>query len=125
MGKLLRATWAAILLSPAAAFADATTNALCKGADTGSGQIAEGDQCAPGAKNLLPNTLDNITNVLLYVAGAVAVIIIIISGIRYVTSTGDSTRVKQAKDTLLYAIVGLIVVILAYAIVNFVATQIK
>jgi len=64
-----------------------------------------------------------ITNVLLTVAGAVAVIILIIGGITYITSTGDSTRIKQAKDTILYAIIGVIVTILAYAIVNYVASQ--
>lgn len=61
-----------------------------------------------------------ITNVLLYIIGAVAVIMLIIGGIRYVTSGGDATQVKTAKDTILYAVIGIIVAILAYAIVNFV-----
>jgi hypothetical protein len=45
---------------------------------------------------------------------------IIYGGIRYTTSAGDSSHVKAAKDTILYAVVGLVVAILAYAIVNFV-----
>lgn len=53
-------------------------------------------------------------------AGIVAVIIIIIGGIRYVTSSGDASGVKSAKDTILYAIVGLIVVIMAAAITGFI-----
>jgi len=61
-----------------------------------------------------------ITNVLLFVLGAVSVIMIIIGGLRYVVSGGDSSAVTAAKNTILYAIVGVIVAILAYAIVNFV-----
>jgi hypothetical protein len=45
---------------------------------------------------------------------------IIVGGIRYTTSNGDSGRIKAAKDTITYAVVGLVVAILAYAIVNFV-----
>lgn len=57
-------------------------------------------------------------NFMLYLAGAVAVIVIIVGGIRYVTSTGDAMRIKQAKDTVLYGVVGLLVALLAYGIVN-------
>jgi len=49
-----------------------------------------------------------------------AVIMIIVGGFRYITSGGDSTRVGGAKNTLIYAIVGLIIVALAQAIVHFV-----
>lgn len=61
-----------------------------------------------------------ITNVLLFVIGAISVIMLIIGGIRYVVSGGDSTAVQNAKNTILYAIVGVVVAILAYAAVNFV-----
>lgn len=64
-----------------------------------------------------------IINTMLYVLGILAVIMIIFGGIRYVTSTGDASRVKGAKDTITYAVVGLIVAVLAYAIVNFVITR--
>lgn len=60
------------------------------------------------------------TNVLLFLAGAIAVIVIIYGGIRYATSTGDAARVKQAKDTILYGVIGLVVSILAFAIVQFI-----
>jgi len=68
--------------------------------------------------------LKNIVNVLLYVLGAIAVIVIILSGIFYVISAGDSNAVTKAKNTLFYAVVGLVVAILAYAIVNFVLSNI-
>jgi hypothetical protein len=61
-----------------------------------------------------------ITNVLLFILGAVSVIMIIIGGLRYVISGGNATAVTAAKNTILYAIVGVIVALLAYAIVNFV-----
>jgi glucan phosphoethanolaminetransferase (alkaline phosphatase superfamily) len=59
-------------------------------------------------------------NTLLYVLGMIAVLMIVVSGVRYITSSGDSSRIKSAKDTLLYAVVGLVVAIMSYAIVNFV-----
>lgn len=61
-----------------------------------------------------------ITNVLLFILGAISVIMIIIGGLRYVISGGNATAVTAAKNTILYAIVGVIVALLAYAIVNFV-----
>ena len=71
----------------------------------------------------LPSFITNIVNILLFLAGAIAVIVIIIGGIRYVLSSGDSGQVQAAKNTILYAVIGLIVVIMAYAIVNFVINQ--
>ena len=64
-----------------------------------------------------------ITNVLLFVIGAISVIMIIIGGLRYVVSGGDSSNVTAAKNTILYAIVGLIVALLSYAMINFVLTN--
>lgn len=54
------------------------------------------------------------------IAGIVAVIAIVIGGVRYTASGGDPSGVKAAKDTVLYAVVGLIVVIMAAAITDFV-----
>jgi len=64
-----------------------------------------------------------IVNVLLFILGAVAVIMIILGGIRYTISQGDSSAVTSAKNTILYAVIGLVVALLAYAIVNFVIAQ--
>ncbi len=68
--------------------------------------------------------IKNIVNILLFILGAIAVIMIIIGGLRYTTSNGDASHVKAAKDTILYAVIGLVVALLAYAIVNFVVTNI-
>lgn len=72
--------------------------------------------------NLFGNAgiFSTITNTLLFILGAISVIMIIVGGLRYVISGGDSAAVTAAKNTILYAIVGVIVAILAYAIINFV-----
>jgi len=61
-----------------------------------------------------------ITNILLFIVGALSVIMLIIGGLRYVISGGNSTAVTAAKNTILYAIVGLVISLLAYAAINFV-----
>ena len=65
-------------------------------------------------------TFSKITSILLFIIGAIAVIMIVIGGLRYVLSGGDSSQITAAKNTILYAIIGIIVAILAYAIINFV-----
>lgn len=61
-----------------------------------------------------------VVNIALFIIGALAVLMLIVGGIRYTISGGDTAAVTAAKNTILYAIIGLIVAILAYAIVNFV-----
>jgi len=64
-----------------------------------------------------------VTNVMLFAVGAISVIMIIIGGLRYVVSGGNAANVSTAKNTILYAIVGVIVSILAYAMINFVISS--
>ncbi len=66
-----------------------------------------------------PTLMRQIISTVLVILGMLAVIMIIIGGIRYTTSNGDSSRIQGAKNTILYAVVGLVIAILAYAIVNF------
>jgi len=66
----------------------------------------------------------HITNVILLIVGIVSVIMLIYGGLRYIMSGGDSKKVTDAKNTILYAIIGLIISLLAYAIVNFVLTSV-
>lgn len=77
--------------------------------------------CEDQNKNASSNDLvRNIVNILLFVVGALAVVMIIVGGLFYVTSQGDSSNITKAKNTILYAVIGLIVSVLAYAIVNWV-----
>ena len=78
-----------------------------------------------GSDQDLANGIKTVVNVLLFILGAIAVVMIIIGGIRYTTSNGDSSAIKGAKDTILYSVVGLVVAVLAYAIVNFVLGAFK
>ncbi|MEO7904846.1 MAG: pilin [Candidatus Saccharimonadales bacterium] len=73
----------------------------------------EGDKQVSGIAKKVINTM-------LYLLGIISVIMIVVGGIRYTTSTGDSSRIKASKDTIMYAIVGLVVALMAYSIVNFV-----
>lgn len=76
-----------------------------------------------GRNTNVNSILRTIINVLLFIIAAVSVIVIIIGGIMYSTSTGDAGRTKKAKDTILYAVIGLVVAIFAFAIVNWVVGE--
>ncbi len=73
--------------------------------------------------NKLMNRVNIIINVALGVLGLVAVVMIIMGGLNYTTSAGDAAKVKKAKDTITYGVIGLVVALLAFAIVNFVLTS--
>lgn len=64
--------------------------------------------------------IGTLVNVLLYIVGLLSVVMIIYGGILYTTSAGDAGKVTRAKNTLTYAIVGLVVAFISYAIVNWV-----
>jgi len=97
---------------------------------TASDSITNGanQACSGGACNTNPlglaHIFANLANFLTILIGAVSVIMIIIGGLRYVISNGDSKQVTAAKDTILYAIVGVIVAIVAFAVVQFVVKTI-
>jgi hypothetical protein cdiviTM7_00617 len=65
----------------------------------------------------------SVVNILLWVIGILSIIMIIFSGIRYVTSAGDASKTKAAQNTLIYSVVGLIVAIMAWAIVDLVVNK--
>ena len=85
---------------------------------------AEAARCDGCPSDLFGETgvFRQVTNTVLYIVGIIAVIMLIIGGIKYVVSGGDSKKVTDAKNTVLYAIIGLVICFLAFAIVNFVIT---
>jgi hypothetical protein len=91
-------------------------SALCEG----SGGTWRNNKCESADGRTVTGTLQQITDVLIFLIGAIAVIMIIIGGLRYVTSAGDQAALTGAKNTILYSIVGLIVAFMAYAIVRFI-----
>ena len=74
-------------------------------------------------QDLAGDVFKNVVNILLFIIGAVSVIMLIYGGIRYTTSGGNANSVTAAKNTIMYSIIGLVVAILAFAVVNFVVKQ--
>ena len=70
--------------------------------------------------NPVGNRMNSIINIFLYVVGTLAVVMIIVGGIQYALSAGDAGKMGKAKNTIMWSVVGLVIAILAWAIVNFV-----
>lgn len=79
----------------------------------------------PGGSANLNDVFKTVVNVLLYVIGAISVVMLIYGGIRYTISGGDSSRVTAAKNTIMYALIGLVIAFLAYAIINWVLSSLS
>lgn len=77
----------------------------------------------PGGGPSIDQILGGVINILLWVAGVASVIVIIVGGIMYIVSGGNEKTTKTAKDAILYAVIGLVITILAFAIVRFVLTN--
>jgi hypothetical protein len=99
---------------------DEINNGLCSGSNfeltDNPGQC---NTAGVDATTRINNIVHTIVNLLSAVVGVVAVIMIIVGGLRYVTSGGNDTSVTSAKNTILYAVIGLVVVALAQIIVRF------
>ena len=109
---------ASALIATFALFAPVTVGAL-------DGTVQGGVNAARGTD--VPSTLlgdggvlSTIVNTMLFIIGFLSVVMLIFGGLRYIISGGNAAAVTAAKNTILYAIVGLIIAIFAYAIVNFV-----
>jgi len=106
---------------------------LALAASSAAGEISKGACEAAGQQNCTPaqaagslnDTIASVINLLSVLVGVAAVIMIIIGGFRYITSAGDSNKVTSAKNTIIYAIIGLIIVALAQLIVHFVLNKVK
>ena len=121
----------ALLLSLTFAGALAVPTYAAECDPSGGLSSATDKNCSSGKGQNTNGLFDNdgiihtIINLLLFIIGILCVIMIIWAGIRYTTSTGDKGRVTAAKDTLVYSIVGLIVAILAYAIMQWVFSSLS
>ena len=126
MKKTIRTAFAGLLLVPVLALG---ISAVAGSVDV-SAQISNGLQSVNtgnGPTNLTGEggVFTTIVNVLLFIIGAVSVVMLIYGGIRYTTSGGNANSVTAAKNTIMYAIIGLIIAIFAFAIVNFVVDQLN
>lgn len=133
MKKALRSIIATLTLliafmTPATLGAQSIADNVCRGilsTETGTfNKNATAASCSETGEASLANVAQRVINIFSIVVGSVSVIMIIIGGFRYIISGGDSTAVTAAKNTILYAIVGLIIVIFAQVIVRFVITNV-
>lgn len=103
---------------PAVASAQDVNGSLCSGA---SASLNGGTDCSGGqATNKLNGIIKLVINLFSLIVGIVSVIMIIIGGLKYITSGGEASNISGAKNTIIYAIVGLVIVALAQFIVHFV-----
>ena len=93
-------------------------SAICSGIGVASGT------CTTGDSSTIDTVLANVLNLLSLIAGFAAVVMIIISGMRFITAQGDSSGVASARSALIYALIGLLVALLAQVIVHFVLGRI-
>lgn len=102
-------------------------SAQCNTANSGTGSsaICTDDATAKGNPSDDPvvDKLENIATIVAIVAGAAAVILLLVGSIQYITSGGDTNKVTNAKNTVIYALVGLVVIALAASIIEFVVNQ--
>ncbi len=113
---------------PALTATSAPTLAACNPGDL---SINGGINCAAPSSSSTSNLFGDrslfqrIANTIIFLTGAVAVIMVIIGGLRYVLSSGNPQATAAAKDTIMYAVIGIVVAALAYAIVNFVLVKLS
>ena len=127
LAVLALATPLAVVSSVSAQGADSTIKqpqqGLCQG-----GQLQIGGECNPaddrGAGSALNRILKLVINIFSLVVGVISVIMIIVGGLKYITSGGDTGNIQGAKNTILYAVIGLVVVALAQIIVRFVLNRV-
>ncbi|CAN5657901.1 hypothetical protein BH23PAT2_BH23PAT2_06010 [soil metagenome] len=106
------ATLLVALITPDLAFAQAT--------EVRSGVTATGTPPTVSVNSAVAKAID----IFSYIVGVISVIMIIIGGLKYITSSGDPSNVTSAKNTILYAVIGLVVVALAQVIVIFVLDKV-
>lgn len=83
-----------------------------------------GPNCSGDDKTALSDTIESAIDLVSIIVGIIAVVMIIIGGIRFIISNGDSGKVTTARNTIIYALVGLILVAFAQVIVKFVLSRV-
>jgi len=111
------------IAAPVLVHAAEIQNNLCAGANL---SFTEATGCTDtAAESSVNNIVTLVINIFSIIVGIIAVIMIIIGGIKYITSGGDATNVSSAKNTILYAIIGLVIVALAQILVRYVLSKVS
>ena len=98
----------------------------CTGRGTNSSVCQDKDTAQTQTNNSVygPNgILQKATDIILFIIGIAASIVIVVSGIRYILANGDSGKISQAKDTIIYALVGIGIALLARTLITFVLSR--
>jgi hypothetical protein len=114
-------------LVPATAFAQVSTPQISDGLNKGTCLSTTTTNCTnPGqAEQSVNDIIEDVIMIFSLVVGVISVIMIIVGGLKYITSGGDSGSVGGAKNTILYAVIGLVVVALAQIVVRFVLSRVE
>jgi hypothetical protein len=118
LASLLIGVGLIVIIVPVSASAQSATEAVCKG--IGSVVDANGDCATTGQGPSVQDIIRMSVTVLSYVVGAAAIIMIILGAFKYITSNGDSGKITSAKNTIMYALIGVVVAALAQVLVHFV-----
>jgi hypothetical protein len=117
------------VLAPAVAYADFTTQDiktnLCNGSNADVNDTSGGCATADAGGNNIEALMVKIIQIFSVIVGFIAVIMIIVGGVKYITSGGDSGNISGAKNTIIYAIIGLIIVAVAQLVVHFVLKNVN
>jgi hypothetical protein len=114
----------AVMLAPATVMAaTVTSNSLCNGTSLNDVDDANCKTSPKEGEKTVKDIATDVINIFSWIVGIISVIMIIYGGFRYITSGGNDAGVKAAKNTILYAVVGLIIVALAQIIVKFVINK--
>lgn len=129
--KLLVLIFAIFVLNIASVpnIASAAENSACAGTLTSTSALCTDSKAAsdPTATNPISGpdgVIVKVSRIVAIAAGAVAIIILLIASIQYITSNGDSNNIKKARETILYCLIGLVVIALAQTIVQYIVTKI-
>lgn len=118
--------FAAPLAISATVSADSTVDipgSTCSGTEGNLSSTGGGSDCTSTGVSTFDKYVKFALNLLSIIVGILAVVMIIVAGLRYITSGGKQESVSSAKNTLLYAVIGLVIVALAQIIVHFVLTE--
>ena len=122
---LLLATTAFAMVGSAKVYAsDAISNsqnAACQGAQLGDAN----NPCTDTTSNTLSDLLKTVLSILSIIVGIAAIIMVIVGGFRYVLSAGDSANTNSARNTIIYALVGLLIAALAQVLIHFVLSRVN
>ena len=123
MAAFIAMTIGCISIAQGSAYAVSSKDSVCQGIGSVSGDSSSNCSSDSTGGPSVDGAVATAINIFSWIAGITAVIMVIVGGFQYVTSGGDSGKVGSAKNTILYALIGIVIVALAQVIVKFVVKR--